>query len=75
MDIHRQLEVHGNCIKKKHEINMQQDRDLKTVLILLDGIQVKLKIFSKFQKKMHLDSILLIMRDGEIINIIKKIKK
>ena len=75
MDIHRQSGGHGNSIKKKQEINLQQERDLRTVLILLDGIQVKLKIFSKFQKKMHLDSILLIMRDGEIINIIKKIKK
>ena len=75
MDIHRQLEGHGNSIKKKHEIKLQQERDLRIALILLDGIQVKLKIFLKFQKKTHLDSILLIMRDGETINIIKKIKK
>ena len=43
LDIHKQLKEHGSNIKMKLVINMQQGQDLKTVLILLAGIQIKLK--------------------------------
>ena len=39
------VKEHGSNIKKKLEINMQQEQDLKIVLILLDGTQVKQKKF------------------------------
>ena len=54
---------------------MLLEQDLKIVSILLVGIQIKLRKFLKFLKKMPLDNILLIMKVGEIIKIIKVIIK
>ena len=59
----------------KQAINSPQEQDLRTVLILLVGIQIKLKKFLKFLKKMPLGNILLITKDGEIIKIINKNKR
>ena len=43
LDILKLLKEHGDNIKMKQIINLQQELDLKIVLILLVGIQIKLK--------------------------------
>ena len=54
---------------------MLLEQDLRIVSILLVGIQIKLRKFLKYLKKMPLNNTLLTMKVGEIIKIIKKIKK
>ena len=54
---------------------MLLEQDLRIVSILLVGIQIKLRKFLKYLKKMPLNNTLLTMKVGEIVKIIKKIKK
>ena len=61
--------------RQKLEIMLTKEQKLVTVLNYLVGIQIKLKKFLRFQKKMCLDNILHIMKGGEIIKIIKAIIK